>query len=117
MTRTLPSTLIPKLTKMILVLSSDQDGDVIATARAVGRLLKVNGYDWHDLAASLRSTPVVQFPTADWRRNVRFCASHAALLTGRERDFIATLTRWRGSPTDKQLKWLSDITSRLRGAA
>jgi hypothetical protein len=112
----LPATLIPTLGKLIRRLASNHDGEVLAAARAIGRVLKSNGHDWHDLAASLRS-PVTQSQNADWRQVARFCADHAALLNERELDFIVTIARGHKSPTDKQLKWLRDIADRIRRVA
>lgn len=43
------------LKKMILMLSSDNDGEVVAAARAIGRLLKKEGKDWHWLAEQIGS--------------------------------------------------------------
>jgi hypothetical protein len=53
------ATLIPKL-------ASDHDGEVVATVRAIGRLLKSDGLDWHDLAKSLNPRPNLRVaqPTA-----------------------------------------------------
>jgi hypothetical protein len=44
------STIGPRLAKLLPLLSSDQPGEVVATARAIGQTLK-RGMDWHDLAA------------------------------------------------------------------
>jgi hypothetical protein len=107
-----PATIAPTLGKLIPLLASNHDGEVVATARAIDRVLKSSGRDWHDLAATICLPPA----PADWRTEARFCASNARRLTEREIDFIATLARYRGSPTDKQLKWLHDIVSRLQGA-
>ena len=45
------------LAKLLLMLSTDYDGDVVATARAIGRTLQSAGLDWHALAAAI--TPVL----------------------------------------------------------
>lgn len=45
----LPSKILPLLPS----LSSDQDGEVVAAARAIGRVLKANGQDWHDIVTVL----------------------------------------------------------------
>lgn len=42
-----------KLAKLALMLSSDQPGEVVAAARAIGRELKSMGRDWHWLAGRL----------------------------------------------------------------
>jgi hypothetical protein len=40
---------------------------------------------------------------------------YADELSPKERGFIETLARWRGEPTPKQIKWLTDIYERLWG--
>jgi hypothetical protein len=112
----LPARLIHTLGKLILLLASDHDGEIVAIARAIERSLKANSHDWHDLAASI-CKPVGQVPNADWRREARFCPDHAALLNEREFDFIVTIARGRRSLSDKQLKWLRYIADRLRVVA
>jgi hypothetical protein len=44
-----------RLEKLLLMLSSDQPGEVVAAAQAIGRSLKADGSDWHDLASRLRN--------------------------------------------------------------
>lgn len=47
-----------RLPKLLLMLSSDQDGEVVAAARAVGRCLREAGHDWHWFASRFEtSTP------------------------------------------------------------
>ena len=110
---TIPATISSVLAKLLPRLASNHDGEVVATARAIERVLKTKGHDFHDLAAAL-CRPVRPLPETDWRREARFCAGKAEQLSDRELDLLATLARWRGQPTDKQLKWLHDITARLR---
>jgi hypothetical protein len=115
---TLPPDTVFKLAKMIPRLSSDHDGEVVATAHAIQRTLQSSGRDWHDLVAHLcMPTPVIQISGADWRREVQFCTSHLKVLNNWERNFIATLAEYRRRPTDKQIKLVRDIATRLRGAA
>jgi hypothetical protein len=42
-----------RLRKLVLMLSSDQPGEVAAAAKAIDRTLKVQGRDWNWLAAKL----------------------------------------------------------------
>jgi len=53
-------TIAPKLTKLIPLLDSDKDGEVVATARAIGRALKQAGADFHDLADAISFTAPAQ---------------------------------------------------------
>jgi hypothetical protein len=41
----------PRLAKLLPLLASNQSGEVVATARAIGQTLQRGGMDWHDLAA------------------------------------------------------------------
>src|SRR5207249_4463121 len=49
--RTMPSN--PKLGQLLRLLASDKDGEVVAAARAITKLLKKEGKDWHHLADKL----------------------------------------------------------------
>lgn len=110
------ATLTPRLGKLIPLLGSNRDGEVIGAARAIDRVLKSAGRDWHDLAALLRlPMPRREIAADDWRGMARFCAENSARLSERELNFLATLACWRGSPTEKQFTWLHKIAARLRG--
>ena len=39
-----------QLRKLLLMLSSDQDGEVLAAARAIGHAPQASGSEWHALA-------------------------------------------------------------------
>lgn len=43
-----------RLAKLVLLLSSSNEGEVVAAARAVGRCLREMDKDWHDLAEAAR---------------------------------------------------------------
>jgi hypothetical protein len=103
----------PRLHKLLLMLSSDEPGEVINAARAIGRALRNIGADWHDLVAGLN----VPHATTDWRSMRDFCGRHDDALNERERNFIADLAHWHGTPSEKQLAWLTSIHARLRRAA
>lgn len=49
----LPRDLTHKLTKLLPMLASDQDGEVAGAARAIGRALSAENLDFHDLARVL----------------------------------------------------------------
>lgn len=108
-----PATIGPTLAKMLPRLGSSFDGEIVATVKAIERVLKSSGSNWHDLATLVCPPPPASF---DWRREARFCAGNFDRLSRREVDFITSLARWRGPPTDKQIAWLRDIAGRLRSA-
>jgi hypothetical protein len=120
------SEIAPKLEKLVLMLSSDQPGEVVAAAAAIKRALQSAGTDWHDLAREL-TKPVVTVHDSygrrgrgpqreDWRPLYEYCRSHQEWLSFREGDFMHTLSRWRGNITPKQQAWLEAIHARLRRA-
>ena len=112
----------PRLKSLLLMLTSDRDGEVVAAARAVTRTLKSAGADWHDLAGLLTAAPSSTRNRHDdngddWRGMRNYCAEHGGQLSLREWDFIGDIEHWRGNLTEKQLAWLSSIYARLRRAA
>lgn len=113
-----------RLQKLLLMLSSNQDGEVVAAARALGRTLKDIGTDWHDFAARLL-VPAKAPPyraarnhnnaaDGNWHAMHEFCLQHSVLLRSREHEFVTSLADWRGDLTEKQFAWLSAIHGRLR---
>jgi hypothetical protein len=121
-----PVTITPRLRQLLLLLSSDQPGEVTAAAAAIGRTLRAAGTDWHALANGLLAeTPQPKSrhqhhgegdgDGADgWEAMREFCAGHSELLRSREAEFIESLAEWRGRPTEKQMGWLCAIYARLR---
>jgi hypothetical protein len=43
----------------------------------------------------------------------KLCREGAHCLTPKERQFVASMARWRKPPTDRQLAWLVSIYERL----
>jgi hypothetical protein len=113
-----------RLEKLLLMLSSDQPGEVVNAARAIGRTLRDNDSDWHDLARRLsvpararaRETSHRETNDKDWRATRAFCLQRMHLLSAREYEFLVDLDRWRGDLTEKQHAWLVSIYQRLRRA-
>jgi hypothetical protein len=115
------SPIAPRLEKLLLMLSSDQQGEVVNAARAVGRALQSIGADWHDLVGNLlvpgrqpgpQADPAEE--DADWRSIRSFCLNHEHELRPRELEFVTSLGSWRGELTEKQAAWLKSIHGRLR---
>jgi hypothetical protein len=118
------ATVAPKLAALLPRLASDHEGEVVATVRALRRVLAGAGLDLHDLAAAVTHGPQPAeqpAPSAapdphDWRRAAAWCANRADWLSDAEHAFVATLARgeWkRPNLTPKQAEWLADIMARL----
>ena len=116
------ATIAPRLRKLLLMLSSNQDGEVVGAARAIGRTLQGVGADWHALAGLLTEPPQPRKAPRpdddafadDWREMRRFCLDRDWLLRDREREFLTSIGDWRGTLTDKQFAWLASIHARVR---
>jgi hypothetical protein len=104
------------LSKLIPRLGSDHAGEVVATAAAIGRVLRNGGCDWHDLAHAVTPALKPQAKASDdnWRTTLAFCAMYIDRLTMRDRGFIRSLAHWRRDLTQKQKDWLDDIAAKLR---
>jgi hypothetical protein len=112
------ATLRPKVGKLIRLLASDQDGEVVASARALHRTLRNAGLDFNDLGqmieAPTRPYQRTADPNSDWHAMARACAEYVHELSDRERSFVRSMTKWRGEPSEKQLDWLIAIFERIR---
>ena len=53
----LPPDAIPKVQQLIRLMASDQDGEALGAVRAMARLLKSKGNDFHDLAGAISAMP------------------------------------------------------------
>jgi hypothetical protein len=110
----------PRLGQLMLLLSSNHDGEVVAAARAIGRTLKSHRLDWHDLAEAL-CPPLVPvgrpINDRDWRDLLAFCATRMHRLSSRECDFLRLIARRRSDLTPRQRDWLEIIAEKLRGVA
>lgn len=68
----IPSDITPKLAKLLPLLASNHDGEVVAAARAIVRTLTAAGSDLHALAVALEPSPF------DWRDLVRQAIERAS---------------------------------------
>jgi hypothetical protein len=117
----------PKLQRLLLLLSSNQPGEVVAAAAAIKRTLRTVGCDFHDLVAGLTapSSTKPQFHqeeaesrgVRDWHVMRKFCVEREQQLRPRELEFVTNLADWRGNLTPKQRDWPSAIYARLQRAA
>lgn len=122
--------LAPRLKKLIPMLATDHDGEVVATVRAISRTLESAGLDLHDLVEALcKSTPAAYAsappqnpepaPPASLRDIAIWLRTHAThRMTYKEqtfvRDMASRLNEGRQAST-KQANWLQTIFYRLYG--
>ena len=105
-----------RLANLIRRLSSDHDGEVIASVNAIRRTLARAGQSLHDLAdlveANVRDAQC-DAAAAAWRRDVDELMRRRKQLTDWELRFVKTVSRYRHQPSAKQLDVLAGIRRRL----
>jgi hypothetical protein len=110
-----------KIARLIPLLSSDKDGEVLATVEAIKRLLKTGGNDWHDLPSALagrgRSNPSSGGAKGDDYHELLL---HPA-LNDWEREFMESIceqsSRWKNfKPSVKQEGILERLREKVRAA-
>lgn len=111
----LPAPVASRLGLLIPRLASNHDGEVINTVRAIERTLRAGGRDLHDLARTLVAATMPAPAPPPWQSLVRECRRHIGALSAKERDFVVSLSAWRGEPSAKQLAWLQTIHDRIAG--
>jgi len=100
------ATTIARLVKVLGMLGSPHVGERAAAGLNADQLVKQLGLRWPDIIAVERAPTTVAADGGEISSDE---------LSVKERGFIDTLSRWRGAPTPKQIKWLTDIYERLWG--
>jgi len=133
--RPIPDAIRKRLAQMLPLLSSDNAGECAAAAGAIGRLLKGHGLDWHDLTAAVTEPPggayskpeppprrepppppdTHNLSAAEVKELVQAILNHHHYLNERSKAFLrGQLDRAKYGRvlfSDKQWKWLMDLTS------
>lgn len=121
-----------KISSILPRLASEHDGEIVASVRAIGRLLRASGADWHDFVATFERGAVAaphkekRAPASDgpptWRTAAIYeRAALLALLTDVnwlspwERSFVETLAAtYPGRPISaKQAAIIDRLLDRL----
>jgi hypothetical protein len=130
-----------KIGKLIKMLSSTNDAEVSAAARAILRTLAQEGTDIHELAERVEGRKLSQAEMqriydkafADGRESVAAAADFSTVgpsfhemaceiqhkengrLSPKGRDFVEDMVRWcaRREPSEKQAKWLHAIYCKI----
>lgn len=95
-----------RLGKALALLGSDQDGEVLAAARAIGRTLESAGMDWHALAALV---------SAEAARQAAPAFTFAGQSARTARKLMAHLARQPGATAADRVR-LERLRARLLGA-
>jgi hypothetical protein len=105
----------PRIGRLIRLLGSDQDGEVVAAVRALGRTLAGAGEDFHSLADAVESSAIETRPLRrpeNWRTSARWLINSGARLTPKERAFVNQMASWPYEPSERQSQWLEALIER-----
>ena len=117
--------ILPSLSKLIPMLATDRDGELVAAVRAIRRTLKSAGLDLQHVVEALEKPEriIVVYggsePESGSPRDIlRWLRDEGgAFLSGREIEFVQSLATWIAvgrQPTEKQSAWLHAIYLRAR---
>jgi hypothetical protein len=110
-----------RLGQLIRLLASDKDGEVLAAARAISRVLNSVGLSFHELAILIEEAitpaapadPMERAAGPDQCTAVDILAKHFGRLTDWDRKFLRDIAHWRGALTPKQRAKLEEIVQRV----
>ena|SRR5262245_5693454 len=101
--------------KLVCLLASDHDGEVLGAVRALKSTLLAAELDLHDLANIVEFSPHRGMLAASPREMIKCCRTCPELLTSKELAFVHSMARWHGTPTQQQLTWLCALVRALPG--
>ena len=140
-TRPLPAAVREKLGKLLPMLSSSHNGERVGAVAAIERVLRSNGFDWHDLTGLITSPPAGA-PSPPPRQphpasseddlgvsmldhelvSLVEALRAARRFTARSEEFLDSMLERAGrfdvvhlSP--KQKRWLEDLALKAKGAS
>jgi hypothetical protein len=116
--------LAAKITKLRAMTTSSFDHESLTALRLANRTLKNEGLSWSEALAP-EKVPALPPPAltpsealcidwpCHWRQAARYASTFVGFLPHKEVQFAHQLISWRGEPSEKQLKWLSDILAKV----
>jgi hypothetical protein len=115
-----------QLARILVLLGSDFDAEVVAAARHAERIRRQLAVTWDDLSpppsaadqarpgghGPRRSGDVLATWPGGWREAARYCVRHHRVPTAWETEFCYGLTRYRAVPSSKQMAILRGLLAR-----
>jgi hypothetical protein len=111
-----------RIAKLLGMLGSDHDGEVLNAARMADRLVREQGITWFDVL----SVDPAQAPQPDashavlsdwpvrWRQAASICIAFGiGILRAKDIEFANKVSAYGHRPSDAQLRWLLDLTQRV----
>ncbi|MFL5253330.1 MAG: hypothetical protein ACJ8AI_10625 [Rhodopila sp.] len=104
-----------RLSRLLGMLGSTFDGEVINAGRQADRLVKAAGLTWTDIIVAPPPGADNDPHAADWRRTATACLRFPMLINRWEFEFLSGLGRFPRI-SQKQRSRLENIVARLRAA-
>lgn len=106
-------TLVPqldrdRLAKVLALLGSHHDGEVISAARIANEIVRVAGTTWHKVLAPPPTLPEPKYEIA-----CKFCLTWPEAINDWERRFLSSILVRRHPLSEKQSKVLARIVERV----
>ncbi len=109
-----PSHITRQLSKILGLLGSHHDGEILAAAKQAHRVVSGAGLTWEDIFR-----PMLPAPRRHWQDDINLIEAllKQSTLTAWERNFVSSLATWaqRRSLTEKQRAVLAEIYQRVFG--
>ena len=118
-----------RLVRLLGMLGSAHDGEVVTAGRMADKLVRERGLTWAQVimpeppAPSYTAYPPPFDPAteppetaAEWRQLAAWLVRNFGdELRSHEHKFVDEMKLWRGLPTEKQRAWMQAIAERFRG--
>jgi hypothetical protein len=105
-----------RLSKLLGMLGSSHDGEVVAAARQAERLRAEAGLTWGEIVVPRLPPPPQRQNVGTLAAAVAFVLDHADALTEWECDFARSIRRLRYPPSPKQIEVLERLVDKVRRA-
>jgi hypothetical protein len=112
---TMLAPLVPKLVRLIPRLASNHDGEIVATVKAIGRVLESSGLDFHDLAHAVSHAPPPRWRELESEQAaIDICLTHPQALNDWERRFLAGIASQDFALSPRQCAVLDQMVRKVR---
>jgi hypothetical protein len=106
-----------RLAKLLGMLGSEHDGEVVTAARHADALVRRAGLTWPDVVAANDAQPELDNVGFGVANEIRFCLLHRDRLTEWERSFLASIRHQTAPLSARQHNSLNRIVDKLRARA
>src|SRR5690349_19360119 len=89
-----------RLIRLLGMMGSDHDGEALNAARLADRLIRERRATWSEVVAT-GDPPVRPQPPRTWRETLAACRAQPDRLSPWEAEFLASLSDWLGTPTQR----------------